>query len=296
MEPFAGMETFVAVIETGSITAAAERLQTAKSSVSETIRALEERLGVRLIDRSTRKLQITEAGRLFYERCRKLLEDANAARAEVQAATGSFVGHIRMAVPDSFGARYIVPALKTFLTRYPGIEIELVESHEMIKLVEENIDLAIRIAETPHENLVVRQIGSSQVIIVASPAYLAEHGEPKKPKDLMKHRLIGYSRLRWRDAWLVGGETIAVKPFMLTNSVESLEAAAINGLGLTAVPEWMARNAIAAGWLRRVFPPLPMPTSGIYAVYPTNRLLAPRIREIVDHLAKVFDDSGLGKK
>ena len=293
METFAGMEAFARVVETGSFTAAAERLQTAKSSVSETIRALEERLGVRLLDRTTRRVRPTEAGRAFYARCRRLLDEAEAARAEAQASQGATAGRLRVAAPDAFARRYIVPCLPRFFTAYPAIEIELVESASVSRLVDEGLDLAIRVAEKPEPGLVVRRIASSHVVIVATPGYLAALGTPKHPDELPAHRCVGFTPLEWRETWRLGKHKIAIRPKLLTNSGESLRAAALAGIGLVAMPDWSVNEDITAGRLARVLENFPSPTSGIFAVYPTNRLLTPKIRAFVDHLARDLKARGL---
>jgi len=293
MDVFAGMETFAAVVERGSFTAAAASLQTAKSSISETVRALEERLGVRLLDRTTRRVRPTEAGTAFYRQCRHLLDGAAAARAEAQAAQKAPAGRLRVATPDAFAQRYIVPGLPAFLSAHPTVALDLVEGTAAAKLVDEGIDLAIRIVARPEPSLVVRRIATSQVVIVASPSYLAQHGVPTKPRDVLAHRLIGFSPLPWRDSWHLGNETIAVNPGLLTSSGESLRAAALAGLGLAPAPEWLVADALVAGHLTRVLAGYEPPAGGIYAVYPGNRLLTPTVRAFVDHLARDLRSRGL---
>ncbi|WP_428665412.1 LysR substrate-binding domain-containing protein [Reyranella sp.] len=293
MDAFAGMEAFAAVVERGSFTAAAASLQTAKSSISETVRALEERLGVRLLDRTTRRVRLTEAGTAFYRQCRRLLDGAAAARAEMQAAQKTPAGRLRLATPDAFAQRYIVPGLPAFLSAHPRVEIELVEGTAAARLVDEGIDLAIRIVAKPEPTLVVRRIATSQVVIVASPGYLAQHGAPTTPRDVLGHRLIGFTPLPWRDTWSLGNETIAVNPGLLTSSGESLRAAALAGLGLAPVPEWLVADALVAGQLTRVLTGHEPPAGGIYAVYPGNRLLTPTVRAFVDHLARDLRARGL---
>ena len=212
MDSFAGIEAFAAVVERGSFTAAAASLQTAKSSVSETVRALEERMGVRLLERTTRKVRPTEAGLAFYRNCRRLLDDAASARNEAQAAHKQPTGRLRVGAPDGFAERHIVPGLPAFLAAYPAIEIHLVESAAAADLIEGGLDLAIRIVEKPEPHLVVRRIATSRVVIVASPGYLAAAGTPAKPRDILHHRLVGFAPLAWRDTWRLGKETIAVQP------------------------------------------------------------------------------------
>ena len=295
MEAFAGIEAFARVVETGSFTAAAQTLQSAKSSVSETVRALEERMGVRLLDRTTRRVRPTEAGTAFYRHCRRLLDDLALARSEAQAAQTEPAGRLRIAAPDGFAERYIVPGLPAFLAAYPTIEVELIAGSAALRLVDEGIDLAIRIAEKPEPTLVVRRIATSRVVIVATPGYLAQHGTPRKPRDILGHRLIGFAPLAWRDTWCIGREPIPVQPRLLVNSSEALRVAAMSGLGLAAIPEWLIADALAAGFLVRVLGSHETPSGGVYAVYPSNRLLTPKIRAFVDHTVRDLRSRGLSR-
>ena len=293
MNPFDGMETFARVVECGSFTAAADRLQTAKSSVSDSVRALEERLGVRLLDRTTRRVRPTEAGLTFYARCQRLIGEAEAARSEAQAAQGALSGTLRIAAPEGFARRYVAPGLVGFVNSYPNIDVELVEGAGAVRLVEDGIDLAIRIAQSPDESLIARRIATSQVVVVGAPSYLAAFGTPREPEELPRHRCIGFSPLAWRDTWRLGDRDIRIKPRLLTNSTESLRAAALSGLGLAALPGWMVNDAVATGALTRVLEDFPTPKAGIFAVYPTNRLLTPKIRLFVEHLAAELRARGL---
>ncbi|MFT8242908.1 LysR family transcriptional regulator [Roseomonas sp. BN140053] len=293
MRPFLGIEAFVRVVETGSITAAAGRLQTAKSSVSETVRALEERLGVRLLDRSARKVRPTEAGQAFYLRCCRLLAEEAAARLEAQAWQAAPAGRLRIASPECFTARHLMPGLPAFLAAHPAIEVEFVEASGSARLVEDGFDLAIRVAEAPAPGLVVRRLATSRVVLAASPGYLAERGVPGEPAEVAAHRCIGFSPLPWRDTWRIGEAVVPVRPVLLTDNAESLRAAALAGVGLVAIPDWAVSDALAAGSLRRVLPGHELPASGIFAVYPTNRLMAPKVRAFVDHVAAMLRDRGL---
>ena len=293
MRAFLGIEAFVRVVETGSFTAAAERLQTAKSSVSGTVRALEDRLGVRLLDRSTRKVQPTEAGRVFYARCRLLLREEEAARLEAQALQETPAGRLRVAAPECFAARHLIPGLATFLAAHPAIEIDLVEAAGFVRLVEDGFDLAIRVAEVPAPGLVVRRLATSRVVIVASPGYLAQHGAPASAADVARHRCIGFAPLTWRETWRLGTESVPVRPVLLTDHAESLRAAALAGVGLAAIPDWAVADALASGGLQRVLPDCDTPESGIFAVYPTNRLMAPKVRAFTDHVAAMLRERGL---
>ena len=288
------MEAFARVVETGSFTAAAVRLQTAKSSVSEAVRALEERLGVRLLDRTTRRVRPTEAGLVFYERCRRLIEEAETARAEIQVTGKAFAGRIRVATPDGFAPRFILPGLSAFLAAHPSIDVELVEGQAYARLVDEGLDLAIRITGRPEGNLVVRRIAVSRIVIVAAPGYLAEHGAPERPEDVAGHWCVGFSPLAWRDRWNINGQEITVKPRLLTDNTEALRVSALSGLGLVALPEWMVSDALASGTVQRVLPQFTLPESSIYAAYPTHRLITPKVRAFVDHVAGELRLRGVG--
>jgi DNA-binding transcriptional LysR family regulator len=252
-------------------------------------------MGVRLLDRTTRRVRPTEAGTAFYRHCRRLLDDLALARSEAQATQKEPAGRLRIAAPDGFAERYIVPGLPAFLAAYPTIDVELIAGSAALRLVEEGIDLAIRIVEKPEPSLVVRRIATSRVVIVATPGYLAHHGTPRTPRDILGHRLIGFAPLAWRDTWRIGKAPIAVQPRILVNSSESLRAAALSGLGLAAVPEWLIADALAAGLLARVLASHETPSGGIYAVYPTNRLLAPKIRAFIDHTVRDLRSRGLSR-
>ncbi|WPB84860.1 LysR family transcriptional regulator [Sediminicoccus rosea] len=293
MSAFAGIEAFVRVVEAGSFTTAAQRLQTAKSSVSAAVRGLEERLGVRLLDRSTRRVEPTEAGRVFYARCRRLLEEEAAARLEAQSLQEMPAGRLRVAAPECFAARHLVPGLASFLAQHPAVELELAESPGNVRLVEDGFDLAIRVVETPAEGMVVRRLATSRVVIVAAPGYLAQHGAPLVPGDVAAHRCVGFAPLAWRDTWRLGGESVPVRPVLLTDNTETLRAAALAGVGLAAVPDWAVADALAAGLLQRVLPDHRAAESGIFAVYPTNRLMIPKVRAFVDHVAAGLRARGL---
>jgi DNA-binding transcriptional LysR family regulator len=295
MEPFAGLEAFARVVETGSFTAAARAMQTAKSSVSETVRALEERLGVRLLDRTTRRVRATAAGERLYARCRKLIDDAEAARAEARQGQTTPAGTLRVAAPEGFSPRYVVPSIQGFLARHPAVEVELVEAAAVANMVEERIDVAVRIVEAPDPNLVARRLGASRIVVVASPGYLAHAGVPQVPWDVQRHRCVGFAPLAWRNLWRLGMDEVPIRAALVTNNSESLRTAAIGGLGLVALPDWLVSDAVAAGQVVRVLAEHPTPVSGIFAVYPSNRLIAPAVKAFVDHLARDLKARGIGR-
>jgi DNA-binding transcriptional LysR family regulator len=301
MRAFDGMEVFAAVVEAGNFTAAGRALGVSKSSLSERVAALEARLGVRLLERTTRRLRPTEAGRLFYERCKRALGEAEAAVAEAQALMAEPAGRLRVASPELFTRLHLVPEAVSFLARNPRLEIEFVESTEVADLIKENLDLAIRIMAAPSPTHIVRRLATAPVVIAAAPAYLSERKAPAHPEEIAQHRCVGFTPLHWAREWRFEGQgknsggrvSIPVEPYLLTNSTESLRAAAIAGAGLVAAPLWALADAIQSGALRRVLEDWRTPEAGIFAVYPSNRLLTPKVRLFVDHVARALRGKGL---
>jgi DNA-binding transcriptional LysR family regulator len=296
MHQFDGMEIFAAVVEAGGFSAAARKLELAKSTVSASVADLEARLGARLLDRTTRRLSPTEAGRLYYARCKRALEEAELGRSEVRAAQAEPAGRLRVASPGLFTALHLVPAATRFLVENPRLEIEFVESPGAARLVEEGLDLAIRVSPEPEPNLIVRRLASSSVVIVASQGYLKEHGTPRHPADAAAHRTLGFSPLFWGREWRFEGpkgiETFPIRPALLTNSAETLRTAAVAGAGLTALPIWGVADLLKTGELVRVLEDWRTPQSGIYAVFPSNRLMAAKVRLFVERVARAL--KGLG--
>ena len=294
MESFAGIEAFVHVIETGGITGAATALQTAKSSISDTIRALEERLGVRLLERTTRHVRPTDAGRQFYVRCRRLLDDADAARAEAKAFQTAASGTLRVAAPEDFGERFILPGLPGFLANHPAVVVHVTFSARHVRLVEEGFDLAIRMVESPAPSTIARRIGGQRMIVVATASYLSGAGVPVRPSDVARHMCVGTGQgLPWHGKWTLGGETVEVTPRLVVNTADALRSAALAGMGLVAVPDWMVGDLLASGALTRVLAEFDTTESGIWAVYPTNRLLTPVVKAFVDHIVRELRVRGI---
>lgn len=296
MDPFSGMAIYARVCEAGGISRAAAELGLTKSSVSEAVRRLEARLGVRLLDRTTRRLAPTEAGQAFYARARVALEAARAAEVEARALHVEPRGRLRVAAPDGLGRVHVVPVLHELLEVYPDLQLELVEAVAAVDLVEAGIDVAIRISPAPAENLVVRRLGTSRVAIVGAPAYFAVRPPPARPEDLPTHRIIGFSPLYWGREWRFeddrGPVAVPVAPALSTNQVETMRAAALAGIGLAAIPSWMVAEDLAAGALVQVLRAWRTPESGLYAVYPSNRLMAAKVKLFVDRFARRLREGG----
>jgi len=295
--PLEDIPTFVRVVETGSFTRAARELSITKSTASETVRRLEERLGVRLLDRTTRRVSTTEAGRAFYARARRALDEALAAVADARALQEEPVGRLRVATPAVFAQTCIVPLLPEFLEAHPGLQIEFVEGAAAVDLLESGVDLAIRITATPNDALIVGRLGSSHATIVASPAYVEAQGPPAHPQELIGRATLGFTPLHWGREWrfLRDGQSLAVpvKPLVLSDAAETLRAAALAGLGLAALPHWMVCQDIARGELVQVLEDWPTAAVGLFAVYPSNRLLSAKVRLFSDLIARHVRRQGL---
>lgn len=292
MARFDEIEIFATVVEAGTITAAAGRLRLSKSRVSEAVMALETRLGARLLDRTTRRVSPTEAGRIFYERCRRALDEAQAGVDAVKARQDTPVGHLRIGAPEGFADRYVVPALASFLEASPQITVDVVEDVHMTGLVENRLDLSIRVVREPDGAMIVRRLGDSPVIACASPRFAERHGLPESAEDVARFPIIGFSPLFWSREWrFLRGQvvqSVPVSPVLCVNSTAALRSALLADIGIAALPIWAVADEIATGRLIQVLSGEALPDSGIYAVYPSNRLITTKVRRFVDHLAPVL--------
>jgi DNA-binding transcriptional LysR family regulator len=277
---------FATVVRTGSFTGAGRELRLPKSTVSRKVSELEARLGARLLQRTTRSLSVTDAGRAYYEHASRIVAELDAGTAAVQELEEAPRGQLRIAAPLNFGL--FASALSSFVARYPGVEVEVVCSDRLVDLVEERFDVAIRASRLKDSTLVARPLGLFRSFMVASPGYVAANGEPRQPKDLTKHACLvfgagaerGYFRLTRKGK----EETIAVSGRVVANDFELLHGAAKDGLGLAMLPFSRIATDLAAGLLVRVLPEWSTATFPIHAVYPSTRNLSPKVRAFVDHL------------
>lgn len=292
MDPLDGIAAFVSVIDAGSFSAAARRLKLSKSAVSAHLRRLEQRLGVRLLHRTTRRLAVTEAGAAYYRHCARILAEAEAAEQAASALQREPRGTLRISAPDSFGWMHVAPAIPDFLARYPELALDIALSPKPVNLVDEGIDLAIRIGVIEDPSLVVRRLAPSRFVLCAAPAYLDRAGVPREPRDLASHQCLCVSLVSWGNAWRLigakGEERVAVSGVLRSNNAEMLRCAALDGLGIALLPSWSVGDELASGRLKRVLPDWEPPASSIYAVYPGNRLLTAKVRAFVGHLVRRF--------
>ncbi len=289
-----GMETFVAIVQAGSISEAARRMSLSKSVVSGRLAELESRLGARLLHRSTRKLTLTDEGAAFYETAARISHELTEAAAAIAERMGDLVGPLRVAAPMTFGTMHIGPALYPFLKRHPRIDLLLDLNDRTTDIVGGGFDMAVRIGRLADSSLIARKLCRSRRCVVMSPAYAAEHGMPRTLTDLEGHKAITYTNLRVYDEWVFvrDGRTTGVRvrnALQVNNGVVQREAVAA-GLGIAMLPTFIASQAIKEG--RLVVAPLEdeLIEDTVYAVYPRNLHLSTKVRALVDHLRAVFAD------
>ena len=293
MDRFEDLETFVTVVEAGSFTAAADRLDTAKSSISRRVSALEDRLGVQLLRRTTRSLNLTDSGRSFFEHSVRILADLEEAESAVGQEHGELRGKLKLALPLAFGVRHMCKPVAEFSCRHPHVEFDLDFNDRRIDLVAEGADLAVRIGRLADSSLIARRIFEARTVVCGSKAYFDEHGTPETPEDLLDHKCLVYGNLADPTKWVcrdTDGQThkVNVDAAMTATSGDFLCAAAIQGLGIVMQPTFIAGAAISSGELVPVLTHYEWPVSPAWAVYPPTRHLSYRVREFIDFLSEYF--------
>jgi len=287
------LQVFLAILEAGSMAAAARKLRRSPPAVTRTLAALEERVGVRLFERSTRRLTASEAGLRLAEQARRLLADYDAAVREQDDAAPR--GRLRMTAPMVFGRRHMAPVVTRFLMRHPGVEIDLELSDRNMDLIDDGIDVALRIGALDDSRLVARRLGAVQRVTVASPAYLHRRGRPKAPPDLAQHELILSTGTRGLAEWRYGGrgaggraQVVRFAPRLQLNDVEAMLGAARDGFGIARALSYQVADDLDAGRLVRVLAPFEPPPIPVHLVMPGTRQRAPRLRAFVDFAVEEF--------
>ncbi len=284
------MEIFVRVVQAKSFSAAARALDLSPSAVSKQIGRLEDRLGARLLNRTTRQLSLTEVGQAFFARAERIISDI----AEAERAVGDLHteprGLLRVNAPVAFGRLHVAPLLPKFLAAYPEISVDLTVNDRFVDLVEEGVDLALRIGELADSSLIAKRLAPNRRVVCAAPSYLAARGTPAEPADLRQHNCMTYTYRTNRHDWQLEkdgqAEHVVVSGNLETNYAEVLMSAALAGSGIVLLPMWLAGPQLAAGELVEVLPDWRAPDSAIYAVYPHARHLSPKVRVFVDFLAE----------
>jgi DNA-binding transcriptional LysR family regulator len=293
MDRFTAMQVFARVVEDGSFAKAADRLGISTSACSRHVAELEAHLDVRLLNRTTRRLSLTESGQAFYERCVQVLTDLEEAEQAAAMSTTRPRGTLKLSCGISFGVRHVARLVGAFAARHPEVRFDVQLSDRFVDLVEEGFDLAIRIGESPTQNLFARKLGETRLVPCAAPVYLRERGAPETPADLAQHACLTYEYLPQRGTWRfqdrAGGEhTVRVAGPVHANNGAMLAAAAVEGIGIAMEPDFIVDADVAAGRLVRVLADyVPAPTN-VYAVYPSRRHLSAKVRAFVDFLAERF--------
>jgi len=293
MDRFQAIAAFTKVVEAGSFARAAERLDLSVSAVSRQVAELEAHLDARLLNRTTRRLSLTEAGQVFHERCVELLADLEEAEQSAHAGTAQPRGTLRLTCAVTFGERYLAPAMAEFVARYPELRFDVELSDRVVDLVDEGFDAAVRIGQIGSQNLVGRKVGATRLVCCAAPSYLKRRGEPKKPEDLSAHTCLAYAYSPMRNVWAFrdrqGRErTVRIGGPMHANSGRFLIALAVEGVGIAFEPDFIVGPDVREGRLIPLLPAFDVQPGNIYVVYPSRRHLSAKVRAFSDFAAEHF--------
>lgn len=290
MDDLNGMSLFVKVVESKSFSEAAEKLEISPSAVSKRISRLEDRLGVQLLNRTTRRLGLTEAGAAFYERSARILTEVEEAEALVSTLRKAPRGLLRVAVPMLLGQMQIAPLATPFLARFPEMRLELVFMDRAADLIEEGLDVAIRVDDLPDSTLVARRLAPHRRVLCGAPAYFERNGVPQTPEELVRHNCLTYGPHHPSREWFfntaTGRRAVEVHGTLLANNAEGLRQAALGGLGMALLPTFLVGGDLSAGLLRPVLSEYVSADTAIYAVYPQHRHQSPKVRAFVDFMSE----------
>ncbi len=297
MDRLSEMEAFATVVDQGGFTDAAKKMGISKSAVSKHVSSLEARLGARLLNRTTRRVSPTEIGLAYYDRARRVLNDAGEADALVTSMQSAPSGLLRISVATDFGVNHLSPVLGDFLQEFPEISVNMVLNNRYVELISENFDMAIRVGEMEDSSLRARKLTETTRRMVGSPAYFQKYGRPLRIDDLNEHKLLHYSSQSSGNVWKIpapSGEVRQVRSagWLSVNDGQSLLNAAISGLGIAYLPSFLYADALEQGLVEDAIPDLPKDRQGIYAVYPPGRFTQPKVRAFIDFLVHAFGDKG----
>jgi DNA-binding transcriptional LysR family regulator len=288
-----GMRVFAQVVEAKSFSAAADKLGMSKSLASRHVSALERSLSVKLLNRTTRRLSLTEAGALFYEHCARIVQEAELAESRLTRTQSEPAGLVKVTAVPAFAVRHVLPALTEFYQKYPKIQVKLFCSNRALDLGDEGFDLGIRVSFDPAPNLVARRLAANRSVLCASPAYLKRHGMPRRIEDLRKHECVLFPAVAPKGVWtLRRGRrkySVQVAGVLETDEMDVVRAAVVAGLGISFLPVYMVGDALRQGQLVPLLRQFQVvPESAIYLVYLPNRTLSSRVRALIDFLTERF--------
>jgi DNA-binding transcriptional LysR family regulator len=286
MDRLHAMETFVQIVDKGSLTAAADALDTSLPSVVRVLASLERHLQVRLLNRTTRRMHLTDEGARFLERCRAILSQVREAEAALGSRGGEPQGKLAITAPVVFGRRYITPIVNAFVRRYPKVNIDLLLVDRFTNLVEEGLDVAVRVGELPDSSLVAVPVGQARRVICASPDYLRRQGKPRAPQDVAAHRCVRFTGVAPRDEWdfRMGRREVAIPitSVISCNQIDSALQACIDGLGLGMFFSYQVASHRKAGELKYVLEKFEAEPRPIQVIFPHSKLLSAKVRTFVD--------------
>jgi len=289
-----GMAVFVDVVNSGSFTRAADELGRSTSYVSKAISSLEKRLGSRLLNRTTRTISLTDAGRAYFERCRQIVFDAENAERSINRLQENPSGLLRINAPVSFGSKYLLDVLPQFLIRYPEVKMDVEFNDRLIDVVAEGYDVVIRVGAIKDSNLVARKFASSKIVTVAAPDYLKRKGCPQQVEDLMQHDCIAYSLLPAPTLWdfYQAGErsSVSIEPRTICNNAAIQMAMLVQGIGIARLPYFICEQEGNNGQLQIILDSYEQVPLDVYAVYPHRQYLTAKVRAFVDFIAEAFDE------
>jgi DNA-binding transcriptional LysR family regulator len=283
------MRIYVAVVDGGSLAAAADKLDISRAMVSKQIQKLEEHLGTRLLNRTTRRLSLTESGREFYERSIQIVSDVEEAEQVAAQMNRTPQGVLRVTIPLSYGQHRLATIIGDYTQAYPKVQLDISLSDRKMDLVEDGFDLAVRIGAMPQSDLIARKIGGVRSVVCASPAYVARHGAPQTPEELQRHACLGYtltgSGTDWRFETLDGPLVVPISGPIRADNGDIIRLAALSGAGILFQPHFIVGDDLATGRLVQLLPGWQSAELGVYAVYPSRKHLSAKVRTFVDFLA-----------
>lgn len=294
MDQLSALNAFCRVVEAGSFSAAAAELNVSHTVMSKQVRQLETMLGAQLLNRTTRKLALTEAGQTYYAHARRILDDLREADLAVSAHHATPRGTLRINAPMAFGTLDMAQWLPRFMERYPELKVDLVCNDRFVDLIEEGFDVAMRLArDMPDSSLMAKKLATASTLLVASPAYLRKHGAPSHPRELAQHNCLTYTLVPRPHEWAFdmpggGTETFAVHGSFQANTGIALRSAALAGTGIATTATFIVHEDLARGALAPVLPGYTLRARDLYAVYPHNRHLSPKVRAFIDFATEIY--------
>ncbi|MEO1889618.1 MAG: LysR family transcriptional regulator [Cycloclasticus sp.] len=284
------MMIFYHVVDLGSFTEAAKELNMAKSAVSRHVTLLEEQVGARLLNRTTRQLNLTEIGKIYFQSCQKIVEETQFMQNEISVLQNQPVGSLKIAATNSLGTQYITPLIVEFMRLYPKLNIDLMLQDQVIDMVEEGIDVSVRVGWLQDSNLIARKVADSRLVLAASPSYLKQHGALVVPKDLEKHAWVNFSLLpnptEWTFTQKKQKETVTVDGAIKTNNADAVRTLLLQGVGVSVLSHFIVADDLREGRLVELLPNYELGSAGVYLVYQEKQYKQLKVQLFNDFISK----------